>query len=179
MWFCNSVTHFKWAKVAESWERCSVIVTLLSNAEKGNKTAVTRQRCHDLLMLGGIWWTQKNSLLLHFFCFWSYIYIERILMQNACTHTHTQSQSIHRSAVDLSTPAVPQIKREVNMRGMQRKKATWGMSGHKTEGKYRQCHVTWGTHAQTHKSLSWGYLLGKCESNYSCRKKFMSCFLRM
>lgn len=175
MWFCNSVTHFKWAKVAESWERCSVIVTLLSNAEKGNKTAVTRQRCHDLLMLGEIWWTQKNCLLLHFFLF-LVIYIEDIDLE--CMHTH--SQSIHRSAVALSTPsAVPQIKREVNMRGMQRKKATWGMSGHKTEGKYRQCHVTWGTHAQTHKSLSWGYLLGKCESNYSCRKKFMSCFLRM
>lgn len=31
-----------------------------------------------------------------------------------------------------------------------KQKTNLGMSGHKTEEKYRQCHVTWGTHTQTH-----------------------------
>ena len=47
------------------------------------------------------------------------------------THTHTHTHT-HRG----------------------KQKETWGMSGHKTEWNYRQCHVTWGTHTQTHKTLN-------------------------
>lgn len=35
-----------------------------------------------------------------------------------------------------------------------KRKETWETSGHKTEEKYMQCHVTWGTHTNTHKTQS-------------------------